>query len=102
MSLPEVQLWQCLRGDALGVRIRRQRPIGPFVLDFYVTAARLAIEIDGAAHDVEEQAGRDVKRDAWLADQGIRVLRINARDVLNSQSRADVVATIIAAINTTR
>ena len=36
MTLPEVQLWQVLRGSAMnGIRFRRQHPIGVYVLDFY-------------------------------------------------------------------
>jgi Protein of unknown function (DUF559) len=27
-------LWEALRGNKLGVRFRRQQPIGPFVIDF--------------------------------------------------------------------
>ena len=41
MSLPEAMLWTELR----------KRPAGEYVLDFYCTKARLAIEVDGAAHD---------------------------------------------------
>src|SRR5260370_33825496 len=48
MSLPEVVLWQALRKARFaGLRIRRQHPIGPYILDFYCPAARLAIEVDG-------------------------------------------------------
>jgi len=36
MSLPEVILWECLRGRRLqGLRFRRQHPVGPYVLDFF-------------------------------------------------------------------
>ncbi len=35
MSLPEVQLWQRLRGRVGRFRFRRQHPIGPYVVDFY-------------------------------------------------------------------
>jgi len=33
------------------------------VLDFYCAKARLAVEIDGMSHDVED---RPQRRDAWL------------------------------------
>jgi very-short-patch-repair endonuclease len=97
MSLPEVQLWQALRRLALdGMRVRRQHPIGPFVLDFYVPSAKLAIEVDGAAHDIAAQESRDRARDAWLAARGIRTLRLNARDILDPRHRDDALATIAA------
>ena len=47
MTRPEVLLWQVLRERPNGLRFRRQHPVGPFVLDFYCPAARLAIEVDG-------------------------------------------------------
>jgi very-short-patch-repair endonuclease len=57
MSLPEVVLWQALRrGQVAGLRFRRQHPIGPYILDFYCLSARLAIEVDGFAHDNAVQA----------------------------------------------
>jgi very-short-patch-repair endonuclease len=52
MSLPEIVLWQVLRKRGLsGLRFRRQHPVGPYILDFYCPAARLAIEVEGLAHD---------------------------------------------------
>jgi len=51
------------------------------VLDFYCAGARLAVEIDGESH--EGRGVQDARRDAFLAEQGIRTLRIPARDVLN-------------------
>jgi ATP-dependent DNA helicase RecQ len=82
MSLPEVQLWQALRGEKLGgLKFRRQHPIPPYVLDFYCAGVRLAVEIDGDSHD--GRAAQDARRDAFLLEQGIRTLRIPARDVLN-------------------
>src|SRR5438874_3677081 len=58
MTLPEIVLWQALRRSLLGLRFRRQHPIGPYVLDFYCPSARLAIEIDGLAHDRDRKSTR--------------------------------------------
>ena len=45
MTLPEVLLWQELRGGRLnGLHFRRQHPVGPYILDFFCAAARLAVE----------------------------------------------------------
>jgi very-short-patch-repair endonuclease len=57
---------------------RRQHPIGPYVLDFYCSKARLAIEIDGISHDMGDRPQRDKRRDAWLEAHGVRVVRIAA------------------------
>ncbi len=80
-----------------GLRFRRQHPVGPYVLDFYAPRAKLAIEVDGTAHDLPSQATRDASRDAGLAARGIRVLRFNATDVLDANRREDVLMTIAAA-----
>src|ERR1700726_3112741 len=86
MSLPEVVLWQALRkGRLAGLRFRRQHPIGPYILDFYCPAARVGIEVDGFAHDTAAVARRDEIRQAWLAERGVSVLRITARDVLQDK-----------------
>ena len=81
LSLPEKLLWVRLRGAE--PRIRRQHPIGPYVLDFYCPAAKLAIEVDGIAHDMGDRPRRDDARAAWLAEQGIELQRIPAKDVLS-------------------
>ncbi|HWG06702.1 MAG TPA: endonuclease domain-containing protein [Beijerinckiaceae bacterium] len=86
MTLPEVVLWQALRkGRLAGLRIRRQHPIGPYILDFYCPSARLAIEVDGSVHDVATQVRHDERRAAWLAERGVRMLRIAAMDVLKDE-----------------
>ena len=87
MSLPEVILWQHLRGDQLeGLRFRRQHPVGAYVLDFYCDAAKLAVEVDGAHHSLGDNPARDTQRDAWLAAGGIETLRIPAPFVLADPS----------------
>ena len=88
MSLPEVLLWRVLKAKPLGIKFRRQHPIGPFVLDFYCPQAKLAIEIDGIAHDMGDRPLRDENRTAWLETQGIGLLRIPASDVLKSTEQA--------------
>ena len=82
MSLPEVLLWQILRTQPGYIKFRRQHPIGPYVLDFYVLELKLGIEIDGASHDMGDRPERDQTRERWLESHGITVLRINAKDVL--------------------
>jgi very-short-patch-repair endonuclease len=47
----ERRLWGILRNKQFaGLRFRRQQPIGPFVVDFYCSAARLIVELDGGQH----------------------------------------------------
>ncbi|MCI7639740.1 MAG: endonuclease domain-containing protein [Clostridiales bacterium] len=65
------------------VRFRRQVTSGNYILDFYCTAAKLAIELDGSQH--YEPAGQmyDARRSAYLEQQGIQVLRFSNSDVMN-------------------
>jgi very-short-patch-repair endonuclease len=80
LTPPELLLWA--RFKAGPVRMRRQHPIGRFVLDFYFAEGKLAIEVDGEIHAYGDRPGRDAERDAWLNNNGIEVLRIAAREVL--------------------
>ena len=97
MSLPEVLLWQCLRGNQAGLKLRRQHPIGPYVADFYFSASRTVIEVDGEAHDRGNRPERDVERDEYLRAKGYRTVRILAADVLRDP---DGVAASIAGLLT--
>ena len=82
MTLPEVILWHWLRQRPDGLKFRRQHPTGPYILDFFCSDARLAIEVDGEAHSRGNQPERDAVRDRWLQSAGIATLRIQAVDVL--------------------
>lgn len=82
MTPPEARLWTHVRGHRLhGFKFRRQHPIGPYIVDFYCAAARLAVEVDGRVHDHPDRALHDAQRTRWLAAQGVRVVRIAAVDV---------------------
>lgn len=81
MTPPEIALWLALRKNDDGLRFRKQHPAGDYVLDFYCAPARLAIEVDGEVHGRGDRPARDAVRDAWLATQGVTVLRYPARDV---------------------
>ena len=83
MTAPEVRLWSVLRSKPAGIRFRRQHPIGPFILDFYCSRARLAIEIDGMAHEMGDRPERDAKRDRWLAGHGVVTLRLPVLAVMS-------------------
>jgi len=97
MSLPEVLLWKALKGRRLdGLHFRKQHPLGPYVLDFYCDSVRLCVEVDGASHGVGARPLRDEFRDGWLAEHGVKTLRLSAELVL--QDVDDAVATIRQAL----
>jgi len=79
----EKKLWQLLHDRQLnGAKFRRQHVIGNTILDFYCHAVKLAIELDGDQHAEPEQQAHDVRRTAFLEQEGIRVLRFWNNDVL--------------------
>ena len=82
MTDAERRLWAGLRGEQLGVKFRRQHPLGPYVLDFACLDPKIAIEIDGSQH--LEQVEYDAQRSAWLAAHGYVVLRFWANDALSN------------------
>jgi very-short-patch-repair endonuclease len=88
MTLPEVLLWRVLKSRPEGLKFRRQHPLGQYVLDFFCHDARLAIEIDGEAHNRGTRPLSDIARDETLRRQGILTLRINATDVLQDLEAA--------------
>ncbi|MFT5330768.1 MAG: very-short-patch-repair endonuclease [Parasphingorhabdus sp.] len=83
MSKPEIMLWQQLRRKPLGIKFRRQHPFGPYILDFYCPSAKLAIEVDGMAHDMGDRPEGDERRERNLSQQGIETIRISAEEVLH-------------------
>lgn len=87
MSEPEVMLWRRLRGRSDDrPTFRRQHPIGHVILDFYCPSARLAVEVDGRTHWDDDAKARDATKEAWLASQGISVIRIPASRVYHDLS----------------
>lgn len=76
----ESLLWYLLRDRRLGgYKFRRQHPMPPYTLDFFCRDAAMVIELDGGQHADPE---RDRRRDEWLAERGLRVLRFWNHDVL--------------------
>lgn len=79
MTDPEVLLWSFLKSRGMGVKFRRQVPVGPFIVDFACFDRRLVIEVDGDHHD----PAIDAVRDARIAALGWRVVHFWAYDVFN-------------------
>jgi very-short-patch-repair endonuclease len=82
MSLPETLLWTELRKRPGGLKFRRQHAAGEYVLDFYCAKAKLAVEVDGMAHDSAGAAMRDANRSAFLRARGIATTRIPVKLIL--------------------
>jgi very-short-patch-repair endonuclease len=68
------------------------------VLDFYCPNRKLAIEVDGDSHYLDEGPLRDEGREVVLAREGIRVLRFTNNQV--KEELEGVLETIIAELET--
>ena len=83
----EAALWSLLKQRQLkGRKFRRQHSIGSYILDFYCSSERLAIELDGAVHNESLQADYDYdyERTLFLEALEIRVIRIESKVVFES------------------
>ena len=81
----EQKLWQKIRKkQILGVQFYRQKPMGPYILDFYAHSPKIAIELDGGHHFLPEQIEKDLGRDLYLASLGISVFRFDNLSVLQN------------------
>lgn len=81
LTPPEAKVWRAVRNRQLGFKIRRQHPVGRFIVDFYCAEVRLAIEIDGDMHSAPDQEAYDGARTAWLEERGHKVIRFQTGQV---------------------
>jgi len=85
MTHGERLVWSKIRRKQLkGYQFYRQRIIGNYIVDFYCPKARLIIELDGGQHYGAEGIRKDLKRDDYLKNMGLRVLRFSDREVFEN------------------
>ena len=97
MTEAERSLWSRIRRkQILGVQFYRQKPLGPYIVDFYCPAAGLVIEADGAQHFEQENRERDVRRMTYLNSLGLTVIRFDNLQVV--EQLEDVVTEIYRVI----
>ncbi len=81
MTDSERKLWTHLRGGQLGVKFRRQHPLGNYIADFVCLEPRLVVELDGSQHQAHQEY--DARRESYLRAQGFEVLRFGSNDPFN-------------------
>ena len=80
MTRQERRLWfEFLRN--LPVTVHRQKIFGPYIVDFYIAAGKLAVELDGSQHYEAEGQSYDEQRDGYLRSLGLTVLRYSNADI---------------------
>ena len=85
MTDAEKTLWSRIRGKQLkGYQFYRQKPIGNFIVDFHCSRAHLVLELDGGQHYTEDGKVKDSRRDEFMRNIGLRVLRFSDREVFEN------------------
>lgn len=79
----EKVLWAHLRKRQFySMKFFRQYSIGPYILDFYCPAVKIAVELDGGQHNSFENKEYDLARSEYLKTQAIDVIRFWNNEVL--------------------
>lgn len=82
MTEAEQRLWYYLRANRfMGLKFKRQKPLGTYIVDFVCMEEKLIIELDGGQH--AENLSYDHKRDSWLRSQRFTVLRFWNNELFN-------------------
>ena len=81
MTKEECHLWYDYLRD-YPVKFLRQKPFGIYILDFYCSKAKIAIELDGSQHFTEKNIiDKDTERDNYLKQYNITVIRISNKEI---------------------
>ncbi len=80
MTKEERHLWYDFLRN-LPERVHRQRPMGPYIVDFYIASAQIIIELDGGQHYEASGISSDRRRDPYFADNGLLILRYSDADI---------------------
>lgn len=83
MTKAEQALWSELRSKKTGFTFRRQHPVNLFIADFYCHKAKLAVEVDGSIHDIEDIRARDSGREDEFAKYGILTIRFTNEEIFS-------------------
>ena len=73
MTTQETALWDKLRRKSFSHKFKRQHSIGNFVVDFYCSAKKLVIELDGRQH--LDNVEYDKERTEYFESLNIKVIR---------------------------
>jgi len=94
MTPAENALWANLNVKLNKTKFRRQHPLGRYIADFYCHQHKLVIELDGSIHNLPEIKQNDIEKQAFLEEQGLKVLRFTNNEVFNNLEK------VLESINT--
>ena len=82
MTKAEAILWGEIKNrKILGFKFRRQFGIGAYVVDFFCTELKLAIEVDGATHHTDEELEYDNRREGDINQLDIHFIRFSNDEI---------------------
>ena len=82
-TIAERKLWHTLRSkNFMGLKFRRQEPIGNYIVDFVCYEKKLIVELDGGQHN--EFSEKEIPRTKALEKEGYKILRFWNSDVINN------------------
>ncbi len=83
MTKEEKHLWYDYL-NTYPIRFRRQVAIENYILDFYCSKVKIAIELDGSQHYTPDGKLYDANRTKCLEKIGIMVLRYSNYDIMKN------------------
>ena len=85
MTNTEKFLWSRLRMKQLkNKQFYRQKIIGNYIIDFYCQSSKFVIELDGGQHFENNKTIEDRKRDEYLRNLGLKILRFPDNEVFRN------------------
>ena len=95
LTVSEARVWSAIKAGRLGVRFRRQVPIGHWIADFACLSPKLVLEIDDPSHDWRD----DTRRAEHLESLGFGVLRFtNKRVAMEFEGVVSTIETWVIAL----
>lgn len=83
VSRAEKLLWKSLLArNKQGVKFKRQRPVGYYIVDFLAQEIGLIIEVDGSSH--LHKGAYDRRRQDYLESLGYTILRFQEGEVIQN------------------
>ena len=80
LTKAERKLWaDFLR--SLNIKIKRQKVLDNYIVDFYCSKAKLVIEVDGDSHNTKDGIEYDEHRTAVLESFGLEVIRFTNDEI---------------------
>ena len=88
-TIAEANMWSQLRNrQLLGLKFKRQFSVDKYIIDFYCPEYKIAIELDGNVHELEDVKKYDAIRQKCLEDYGIHFIRITNDEYLGNSNKA--------------